>query len=221
MRYFKIIIFLLFYSSAYSVELPVVKCEKQVSNLTKKWKVIQNWTKRSNSLFAAPTSKFGQWVLFKLEKSGVTLTLANSKKDIRVHISKKCESKVRVVQKNGNPRDIFGDDLLKSKMSLNKGIIYLWSTHMPLSVKGIPNIKKAAKELNVKLIILQDENSHELQGLNIATQKLKSFDLKMRNAYLHFPTLLAFDQGLIKNTIKYGYEKTDEYKKDIQNMLMY
>ena len=212
-----------FYLELYSSPVLAGNCRKEVAKLIKNWQGLGKWYKRSDSLSVGSTKKFGEWILHYIEKSGITLTKASENKEIKVHFSSECKKSIKVIQKK-SPASRSGDRELRRRIGKSKGVIYLWSSHMPLSVKGIPNIKKAAEELNLKLIILQDVNSNVKANLKLPekyTQKIESFELKMRNAYLHFPTVLVFHKGTIRSKIKYGYENKNGYKKDIKNIFKY
>lgn len=212
---------LLFYPSARGSDLAVMKCNNELRELLKNWKSQDFWQWRGDEIYTSPAEDFGEWIVVVPENGGVTATKANESNEIRVHFTESCQRKLTAVEKPNADSFLTGDNFLKDKIKDGKGVIYLWSRQMPLSIKGIAEVQKAAKELSLKVIILMDEKSKSVKN-NYFLQdnaSVNSFELKMRNAYLHFPTLLVFESGKIKNIIKYGYENKDEYKKNIQSML--
>jgi hypothetical protein len=197
-------------------------CQKPISRLLKTWGHKGKWLNKTNGLYISSTDQFGEWILFKKENKGITLTKANQSKHIKVHFSKhKCAQKMRVVLSPKKYYTAINDKSLKDLIAKDKGIIYLWSPHMPLSYKGIFKIKKAAKKRGLKLHVFMDSSTHPAMASRYQrkyTQTIDSFELKMRNAFIHFPAVLSFENGKIKPSIKYGYENQNGYEKDIRNI---
>ncbi len=209
-----------------SVETPLDfgVCKKEISSLITSWKGLGLWEKRGVGIFISPTDSAGKWVLVKYETDkSVTIIKSSVKNEIKVNFSVNCKRKLKVLEKKGtlSNEEFKGDRYLFSQMSKKEGLIYLWSSHMPLSVKGLYQIQKAAGKLKLPVIYLQDEKSEILKTKDLPLYfrtQIKSFELKMRNAYLHYPTVLGFKDGRIINTIKYGYENKDGYEKDIKTI---
>lgn len=198
------------------------RCRKPILKVVKNWQGQGSWQRRVGGLFAMPTSNFGEWILLSEDKKGITIVKASHQKQIRLLFSKrKCKRYLRVARNPKSKPALLRDKELKKMMGQKRGLIYLWSPNMPLSVRGIKQIEKAARDLKLKLIVIMDEKARRVAHLDIEQKyqvQASSFELKMRNAYLHFPTLLAFDKGVIKNKIKYGYENTSGYKNNIKDI---
>lgn len=212
-----IFFFLLFITNlSFGTELPKLNCNSEVEELLKNWGSQNTWNTRGDQTYYSPTEIFGEWVIVLPENGGVTLTKANEASEIRVNFSRDCKRSLKIVDLPMVPFTK-GDEYLKDVIKDKKGIIYLWSPQMPLSIRGISSVKAAAKSLGLTAIILMDNSNKIPQYMN-KNIEVNSFELRMRNAYLHFPSIMAFENGKLKNTVKYGYENKDEYKKDLKKM---
>ena len=202
----KFVIFTFFFSLHSFAEINfLTECKPEIRKQITDWRGLNQWTHRNDDLYMSPTSQFGNWIWLKDEKDSITLTKANQKTQVRVNFSKaSCQRKMLVVPVKKTDKAYDGDDSLEQLIKEGKGLIYLWSPQMPLSQKGIGEIKKVAAKYGYKLIIVLDPLAKNLKPemLTYDSLRLDSFELKMRNAYMHFPSLLGFENGSIKDFIK-------------------
>jgi hypothetical protein len=141
--------------------------------------------------------------------------------------TKNCEATVSatpiVKSKRGiATQDIFDDaaldDLIKTKKN---GIIFIWSPHMALSLKAVPELNAAAAELGQPVTYVMDPMAdQEAAKAGAKAQKLDdssmrrvdSMELAMRNALVHFPTLIVYRDGKICDTFQRGYRTAEKYR---------
>ena len=218
----KFVIFTFLFSLHSFAEINFIsECKPEIQKQIIDWKGLDQWTHRNDDLYMSPTSQFGNWVWVKDEGASITLTKANQNTQIRVNFSKvNCQRKMLVVPVKNADTSFDGDDSLEQLIKTGKGLIYLWSPQMPLSQKGIEEIKKVAVKNGYKLILVLDPHAKNLKPEILIENSLRldSFELKMRNAYMHFPSLLGFEDGKIKDFIKYGYETSEGFERDVKKI---
>lgn len=220
----RLLVFILFnflvHHSLVAAQKPqFTQCSKQINEILKKWKGLNDWRLNKPVYYLTPTENLGEWVVVHMDNEKYYLSKVSEKQELRLTMVKKsCAKKLELVEKKVVSRG-FTDSDLKKKIGKDKqGIIYLWSPHMPLSVQGLPVIKKLSKKKNWDLIVLLDPKAKadkELEGHFSKTDLVRpqSFELKMRNAYLHYPMLLGYKNGKILNKVKYGFEEYELYEK--------
>jgi hypothetical protein len=211
--------------SAFSKSPVLVNCKEQLETLSKEWGGNLNWLDKQNGLFISSTDDFGKWIWLKDEGDSVTLTRATQYEQLRVNFQKNnCDRKMMIIPtitNNKNAEGIGGDEFLKKNITAKNGLIYLWSPQMPLSYRGIAAIEKVALKYNLDLNIYLDSGARLPKKHNFNTKylhKIDSFELKMRNAYMHMPSLLAYKNGTMIEKVKYGYETIEGYEYDIKNV---
>lgn len=96
---------------------------------------------------------------------------------------------------------------------------------MPLSIKGVTTIRRAAQKLRIALVVLLDPYANlevakkEATKLEIPVRRIESLELLRLNVNIHFPTLIVFSKGhLIKRVIP-GYKEAKQYEKVITHLL--
>ena len=199
----------------------LTECKPEIQKQIASWKGLNQWSHRNDDLYISPTLNFGNWLWLKDEKDSITLTKANQKTQLRVNFSKaNCQKKMLLVPIQKIDTSLNGDEYLERLIQHGKGIIYLWSPQMPLSQKGISEIKKVVIKHGFKLILILDPNAKNLKPEQFSENSLRldSFELKMRNAYMHFPSVLGFENGNIKDFIKYGYETSEGFELDVKKI---
>ena len=213
------LIFLSIYSNA--KEPMFTSCKEPINILLNEWEKKGDWEDKTNDLYIVTTEEFGKWIWFKDEGDSITLTKASQTEQLRVNFTKSnCEKKLMVIAIPNKvaPND---DKSLKRKIAKKNGLIYIWSPQMPLSYRGINSILTAAKKKNIDVTIYMDPTArlpinhpYKKEYLN----RIDSFDLKMRDAYMHLPALFAYKNGQMMDPVKYGYEMPEGYEKDIKNV---
>ncbi|MBT4791281.1 MAG: hypothetical protein HON90_06900, partial [Halobacteriovoraceae bacterium] len=192
---FSIILLILFnaFCSFAKVNSPTIdQCKKQVKSVLNKWSCDNFWRHQKPSYYFSPTKDFGKWVILNQDTSAYYLAKSGDRSEIRIQVDKKtCKSHLTTFYKKPSNKNIT-DKKLSQLVKKGKGIIYIWSPQMPLSVDGLPIIKKLAKDKKLNLIVLVDPktNLNKIREY-ISSEFLKlpnSYELKMRNVYIHYPT---------------------------------
>lgn len=225
-------LYLLFFSlSVFSRELPPLACSEKVQSFIKEWKATGQWQEEKtvglrSSFFASPTNVIGEWVLVRKIPEGTVISRSRDSGRIEVVLDeKKCAQKVKSYSHKKSVG--FTDRDLAKFVTKNKtGVIYVWSPRMDLSVKGISEMKAAAKKKRLPLLILLDKDVSSAEKSKLekslgkdAVKTVDSFELKMRHAQLHFPAIFVFKNQKILSEVKYGYEKADRYELDLDKFL--
>lgn len=225
------VLFILLSFPAFSGELPPMACADKVKSFIKEWKATGEWQEENmnglrNTFYASPTNVIGEWVLVRRIPQGTVLSRSRHSGRIEVMLDeKKCAQKVKSY--NHKKASGFTDKDLAKFVTKNKtGVIYVWSPRMDLSVKGISEIKSAAKEKKLPLLILVDKDVSPAEKTKLekslgkdVVKTVDSFELNMRHAQMHFPAILVFKNQKILSEVKYGYEKADRYKLDLDKFL--
>jgi hypothetical protein len=118
--------------------------------------------------------------------------------------------------------------LEKSRSKSLKGLIYIWSPNMVLSVKGLSEAAVIAKDLSVELIPLLDPfanlqnaqrvaNVHHLPAQSLV--RLKAQELMRLDALIHYPALFMFADGYLLNLTRLGYDEPKELRQLIKDNL--
>jgi hypothetical protein len=228
------ILFLIISSTSYATE-PFEKwtCQKQIKGLVSEWGAGPAWIKHfvggmSEHFFASPTKKVGEWILIRKTDKGEAVAKMTQEGRVEVAFEGKyCHRRKAVPHLSVRPRGFFDDQNLREFIDASpKGIIYVWSPRMPLSVKGIIEIKKVAANKKLPLLILlhKDVAASEVKKLAMEigrenVRQVDSFEFKMRNIDQHYPAILVFKDGKIMPEVKYGHEKAKRYQLDIERML--
>jgi hypothetical protein len=140
--------------------------------------------------------------------------------ETRTSISQSKSEKTELV--NFSDKNLF--DLLNK--NLKGGIIYFWSPHMPLSVRGIASMKTAAKKLAVPVLFLVDPLADSKAILAAAKQGqlstseimlAKSRILYNKGLTLHYPTSIFYFNNKLSNRKYPGFKPDTVY----QNWISY
>jgi hypothetical protein len=118
----------------------------------------------------------------------------------------------------------FSDGDLATLLKGNKGLIYVWSPRMPLSVRGVKDFAKAAASFGLPVTFLldpftsaRDEEIAKREGFPV--QRLRSFDLMYRGALLHFPGFFYYSQGRVHGAPVLGSRGEQGYKNILAKMV--
>jgi hypothetical protein len=116
------------------------------------------------------------------------------------------------------PNSFTDDDLqallAKSKVQGTSGLFYFWSPHMPYSVTGLNEVKKAARDMHLDLTVLLDPKAipkfaKEEQAKHHFTKSdmklVESNDLLSRGILQHYPSYLMYSRGKIVGHWVPGY----------------
>lgn len=102
------------------------------------------------------------------------------------------------------------------------GIIYLWSSGMPLSAKGCQEARAMSRRYRIFFIALQDPFDFDdapFEECADSTVKVSSEQLFKLGIMEHFPAMILFKDGKILEPILHGYENPRALGKFIEKTL--
>ncbi|MBT7610997.1 MAG: hypothetical protein HN576_14640 [Bacteriovoracaceae bacterium] len=204
------------------------KCKKQIIKLLSNWKSNDSWQKIANidlsrSVYKTPSHKIGSWIRMDIQNNkAIVLQKMTSKMIISKEFAydgNSCSGEMAVRSLKYDEKYLsqsFTDAELINSLSQNKkGIIYIWSPNMPLSVTGLKYLKKHAKKMGVHVTAVVDPNSpkSDIDALvtsgkidKEALRPLESYDLIQRGGLIHFPAFFSYENGKLSRAPKLGYE---------------
>lgn len=218
-----------------------LKCGKAILQTVKKWGAIEEVAWKALEVSDTPSNSQRK-LFFSNSGTRIELLIASdktqAKTDFKNHTlftvwpNEDCVAKISVKEKSIADREDFTDadlvETLSSRLSNGKGIIYLWSPHMPLSIKGVKEMESIAKNLNIAFFPLLDPYAdielatsqvRKMQLSNSALRKLASESLALGGAANHFPTQMVFRSGKIENIPRPGYIYPPTAKKYVEDLI--
>ncbi|WP_025410532.1 hypothetical protein [Gemmatirosa kalamazoonensis] len=111
----------------------------------------------------------------------------------------------------------FTDDSLRATMRVHRrGMVYVWSPGMPLSVRGLAEARAAASALGVGFTaVVADARPGELEIVRhdpVDARTMDALELVYRDATIHYPTALLYADGKPLGTAIPGYKSRDTYE---------
>lgn len=212
-------------------------CSHEVAKKIKSFGEPSRWVRMiagrpGDFAYRAPID-IGSWVQVVVTKDTTTLSKMTESNAISFHYkNESCvpESAIKNAPLEVLPKEnMLGDIALKELVKKNKtGVIYVWSPHMTLSAQGYHTINSAAKKLGVTVHSFVEAGAKEKSVLSIAKKNripasaltpMKSFDLAMRGASLHYPAIFTFKDGKLSRWPKHGYENEIQFEEFLKREL--
>jgi len=119
------------------------------------------------------------------------------------------------------PEPRFDDDDLRRLVQGNgRGVIYLWSPHMPLSVDGFRSLRAAADARGLAVHAVLDPAADRafaaasLTAAGLSATALRvadSVELTFRDLVLHAPSVQVYGGGQLRGSAFPGYHSPEEY----------
>jgi len=171
-----------------------------------------------------PTAALGVWVVLRQESDGAaSLTRIDPTSTTQLVFEADCVETTRTVARPRHQTTpaALRDDELKTLLSSDGGVVYLWSPHMPLSVDGHDVVAGLATELGIAFVALLDPRADPAFALSAAreaglpsaaTRSFDSVELTMRQLSLHAPSILVFARGRFAGMALPGYRDADRYR---------
>jgi hypothetical protein len=203
-------------------------CHTQISKLIKDWKSKGSWQKEASlnldgGVYKTPTTTIGSWIRMDIQKNK---TIVLQKMTAKMIVNKVFENDgnsclgevaVRAVKYDEKylAKSFTDTQLINSLTKNKKGIIYVWSPNMPLSVEGLEYLKRHATKMGVHVTAVVDPNSPKsaIQKLvasgkisKDAMKPLESYELIQRGGLVHFPAFFSYSNGKLSRGPKLGYE---------------
>ena len=217
------VVFILFISQiSFALNWPEpTKCSQQMEKLLAKFDVAPDakWKKTdsissANKAYKIQSKKIGHWLAFETNEDSVNLVTYES---LTKHFYKFKNKDCKIVEENVSQFKMFDEkkdlkskpftdaDLAKLVGQNKKGVIYVWSPRMVYSVNHSEDYFQLAQKNKFEFTsllahdVLYDEADKALKTKKqkFSGRKLASVDLYMRDATLHYPTFLVYNNGQI------------------------
>jgi hypothetical protein len=119
-------------------------------------------------------------------------------------------------------QDAFTDAELKKVLGAHaKGVVYFWSPHMHLSLKALPELRKAASKLGLTVVTALDpwadpafaRKTASANGLGQSDlRRVESVEMLSRGVNIHYPSAVAFAGGKLSPALITGYKEASEFE---------
>ena len=113
-----------------------------------------------------------------------------------------------------NDKSLFTDhDLWQLLQKSKKGIIYLWSPHMPYSIGNFYPLQRVSKKLGIPVTVLMDPHAQKQEIAKVSkqfslaktfTRRNASEQLFSKGSALHYPNFFFYKDGQIKTLQLFG-----------------
>lgn len=170
---------------------------------------------------ATPTARVGVWVERSHPDNGVTeyRHVSASETTVATLDADGCLQAVAEHRRTFNDdalRNAFTDTTLDSLLQVHtRGMVYVWSPRMPLSISGLAEARAAAGRLGIAFTAVLAENDPDAATTPGATpddqRRLESVELVYRNSTIHYPSALFYADGRIIDGVYPGYKNRDTY----------
>lgn len=175
-----------------------------------------------------PTSTLGTWVVEVLGPREASLRRVADGQVTDITWSTDCVPSTVDTPRLGSVAGRFTDaDLRRLVAAQPRGLLYVWSPHMPLSVDGVGVARMVAARQNLPLTILLDPGANEALARTVAathgwppgtTIVADATELRFRDVLIHAPTLQAYAGGRLVGSAFPGYHTNDEYSAYLDRM---
>lgn len=116
----------------------------------------------------------------------------------------------------------FTDDSLRALLRRSpRGMVYVWSPRMPLSVAGIAEARAASRTLGIDFTaVVAESNDGELASVRVNAadaRAMESVELVYRNATIHYPAVVLYHDGAIVDGVLPGVRHADGYARLVRD----
>jgi hypothetical protein len=205
---------------------PVAACQADVARQLAEWEAVGPARPQppdgGTTTRHWPTRTLGVWVVEQSGDGGPRLLRLSPTGAIAVTWSAECVAATRQhprLQATAGPR--FTDaDLVALLAAHRRGVVYVWSPHMPLSIAALRALREAAgvRGLHVTVVLarLPDAafaaRTAAAHGWPADTLRVAdSLELELRDVLVHAPTVLAYADGGIRGSAFPGAHTAEEY----------
>ncbi len=163
-----------------------------------------------------PTDALGLWVRISERGPGeVALERITAVRTERVSYDAGCVPEPSAVAMPAPPPDAVSDaDLITRVARGGRGVVLLWSPHMPLSVDQHAVLARVARDLGLAVVPLLDPSADAGYAERVArerglppeaTRPLGGIELAFRGMTTHTPSLQVFADGALRGPVLFGY----------------
>ncbi len=205
-------------------------CAQQLYQMLEEWEAPTGWSKHPSTLpghviLTSPTVVTGVWLEMLFDSEHTTLRRVSPSDTTTVTWAPKNDCVTQMSVKSLKPKphaasNGFTDDeldriLKKSGKNKSAGLIYVWSPHMYLSIRGLEEARALGKKLKIPVTVLLDPRANtntakkELRRNHVKeehTRRLASIELDRRMQSSHYPTYFFYRNGKIIQ-VRPGYEE--------------
>lgn len=215
---------------------------------TREWSQLSARELDGSRRFFSPTNVIGVWTEARvfLNKEVELRRITANFTEVRSFDLTTCKLKA-VAQKQrlffSSPRageTVFTDRDLRNLLAQHdRGLIYIWSPHMPYSYRalnerasGVDSIREVARKLGLNLTVVVDPAANQLFTQKLAsenrslrlsaaspTHRAQSLELSFRAMNTHFPVLITYSKGKIARHAYPGVGTETEYSKIVTKQL--
>jgi hypothetical protein len=168
-----------------------------------------------------PTRTLGVWLVEDRAPDHATLTRVDAASLTRLTWAADCTAATTTRPRPAAPPPAFSDaDLAGVLAASSRGVLYLWSPHMPLSVDGYGAVVAAAKARGLAVEPLLDPAADRAFARTEAAARAlpapalrvaDAVELQFRELALHAPSALVYARGRIVGSPLKGFRTADEY----------
>ena len=202
------------------------RCQSAVQAQLQRWGVLapprqQPSTADGGLVRHWPTGALGTWVVELGHTDRVSLVRTAPAQLTRVEWSVSCVASLTTRDRPRLPAPRFDDDDLQRLVGANgRGVIYLWSPHMPLSVDGFRSVRAAAEARGLVVQAVLDPAADRTfaaasltaAGLPVSALRVAdAVELLFRDVTLHAPSIQVYGDGAMRGSAFPGYHSAEEY----------
>jgi hypothetical protein len=187
------------------------------------WRSANDWKRLSpypSLREVSPTDSVGVWIERRRGADGeVQMWRVSAEQTQGVTLSDGCAVSYQLHHRTFDTSVAvqFTDARLRELVKANtRGMIYVWSRGMPLSVLGIAAARDAAAALGADFTLVSADDEPTAPDASntpgAARLFLASIELVYRNATLHFPSVVFYENGNILGSALPGYRTKSEYE---------
>ena len=167
-----------------------------------------------------PTATMGVWVVEELGRFDSSMTLVTPDDITRVAWTADCVETTEQRPRPRGPARSFSDQDLATLVRSGRGVIYVWSPHMPLSLDAVAPLSAAARALGLAVTLLLDPAADPAFAARVAAERglpapalrvADSVELQFRDVLVHAPAAQAYADGQLAGSAYPGGHTADEY----------
>lgn len=175
-----------------------------------------------------PTSTLGTWVVEVVGPREASLRRVVDGDVTDVTWSTDCVPSTVDTPRLGSAMGRFTDADLRGLVAHHpRGLLYVWSPHMPLSVDGVRVARIVAERRGLPLTILLDPAANTGLARSVIARHgwppdsaivADSTELRFRDVLVHAPTIQGYASGRLVGSAFPGYHTVDEYSAYLDRM---
>lgn len=168
-----------------------------------------------------PTGHLGQWVVEAQDAAGARLVRVTPAQLTTIIWTAACQATTEEHPRPLAAAPRFGDeDLALAAAGPARGVVYVWSPHMPLSVDGYQAIVTAAAARGMRVEVVLDPGADRVfaaaervrGGLPAAALRVAdSVELLFHDVLIHAPSVQVYGRGRLVGSAFPGFHTVSEY----------